>query len=209
MHTILSSRNVVETPAHRLVTMTLHCDDHPMELKLYLWKAGAHAIHPTLDIDLLFLNRLGLQVGHGEYTRRMPNPLFHMMKQCQNRLYRILNEAVPNDTKLLERMHDLRQREWTPQGTIVNFCDVDPEDSKCSICHERMTAKDSVVTECGHTFHEKCWVQHLDHTVGNESLRVPSVEVGVFSFGTSMAIYMSCPMCRHRMRSVHCFPGER
>ena len=208
LHSVVKSRKVVETPSHRLIHMSLECDDHTMDMKLYLWKVGAHTIHPMLNIDLLFLNRSGIQMGHGEYTRRMPIPLFDIMRQCQSKLYQLLPEAVPDDVKLVERMHDLRQRGWTPQGTVVNFCDVDPEDSKCSICHETMSAKDSVVTECGHVFHEKCWVQHLDHTMGDETRRVPPVEVGVFSFGTSMAVYMSCPMCRHQMRSVQCFPGE-
>ena len=72
-------------------------------------------------------------MGHGEYTRRMPIPLFDIMRQCQSKLYQLLPEAVPDDVKLVERMHDLRQRGWTPQGTVVNFCDVDPEDSRSAL----------------------------------------------------------------------------
>jgi len=208
VHSILSSRKVTETPSHRQVCMTLTCDDHIMNMKLYLWKAGAHTIHPMLNIDLLFLNRSGLQIGNGDYTRRMPIPLFEIMKQCQRKIYQILPDAVPDDARLVERMHDLKHREWAPRGTCVKFCEEEPEDTKCSICHEIMTAKDSVVTECGHSFHDKCWIQHIDHTVNNETRRVPTVEVGVFSFGTQMAVYIACPMCRHQMRSIHSYPGE-
>mgnify|MGYP001247626453 CR=1 FL=1 len=208
VHSLLSSRKVTETPSHRQLCMSLKCDDHTMNLKLYLWKAGAHTIHPMLNIDLLFLNRSGLQIGNGEYTRRMPIPLFEIMKQCEHKIYQILPDAVPDDARLVERMHDLKGRGWLPKGTRVNFCLKEPEDPKCSICHEIMTAENSVVTECGHTFHEKCWILHLDHTIGDETRRVPPVEVGVFSFGTQMAVYLSCPMCRHQMRSIHCFPGE-
>ena len=42
LHSVVKSRKVVETPSHRLIHMSLECDDHTMDMKLYLWKVGAH-----------------------------------------------------------------------------------------------------------------------------------------------------------------------
>lgn len=212
LHKWVVQKKTKEFLTHRLLEFELVGDGGlDMCLQLYCWKAATGSgMTPRLDIDLLFVNRSGLNVASGEKTNSIPVPLTHLMQRCRRGVYGLLPDAVPDDKLLMPRLRMLSNAGWVQEGSSVKFADDVPDDN-CPICHEPLsrcgTANQPIVTSCGHHFHEKCWSKHVDHSVARaEAQSVPEPLRGSpFQFGLQMhgqAIFIMCPMCREGMRCI-------
>ena len=70
----------------------------------------------AFPLNLLFVNRQGLQVALSESTKRIPVPIYAYMEACKHKRY-LLREAVPDDNALVRRMIELRDRDGIPRTT--------------------------------------------------------------------------------------------
>ena len=209
LHDWVVLKKTNEYLTHRLIDFELMDDDGlVMRLKLYCWKAAAgNGMTPRLDIDLLFLNRSGLNVATGEQTNAIPVPLTHLMQRCKQGIYALLADAIPDDKVLMSRLRALSDCGWVQEGSSVKFVDGDVPDDACPICHEPLSAKSTIVTPCGHHFHDACWSKHVDHSVQRAEVQAlpEPLRASPFQFGVDMrgqAIYITCPMCREGMRCI-------
>ena len=208
-----------EKLTHRMSTFVLKDDEAfgagtRVTLQLYCWKRNpGNGMVPRLDVDLLYITRSGVSVATGEVTNNMPCPIAHFMAQCQRAEYKILEQPVADDSKLVERMQSLLDVGWLPVNSEVHYMAVEDSDEKCPICHEPLgTGSHPVETPCGHQYHETCWLQHINHSVARAATEIPAASplAGVFQFAPpprQHRVHVACPMCRHSIRSIFCTPG--
>lgn len=209
-----------EKLTHRLSMFTLKDDDAfgeevCVDLHMYCWKRGpGNGMVPRLDVDLLYITRSGISVATGDQTNRMPCPIAHFTAQCQRAEYRILDNPVADDAQLLKRMQRMSNAGWLPTNSDVHYAQ--SSDETCPICHESLSeGSHPIETTCGHQYHESCWVKHVNHSVARSTAELlppppPPPLSSVFQFSPIVArphFHVTCPMCRHSIRSIFCSPG--
>lgn len=212
LHDWTVDKKVAEFLTHRLLNFELEDEeDNRMRLQVYCWKTVAgNGMTPRIDLDLLFLNRSGLNVASGTSTDSIPVPLTHFMHRCQAGVFGLLPNAVPDDKLLMPRLRMLADNGWVQEQTAVKFVDGDVPDENCPICHEALPDGPVVVTPCGHHFHASCWSKHVDHSVSRAAPVPEPIRNSPFEFGMQLrgqAIYIACPMCREGMRCIDTMPS--
>ena len=211
LHDWVVDKKVADFLTHRLLDFELEDDAGDlMRLRVYCWKvATGNGMTPRIDLDLLFLNRSGLNVVAGTITDSIPAPLAYFMHRCQAGVFGLLHNAVPDDKLLMPRLRMLTNNGWVQEKTTIKFVE-DVPDERCPICHEALPVRPVVVTPCGHHFHASCWSKHVDHSVSKAEPVPVSNHNFSFQFGVQLrgqAIFVACPMCRKDMRCIDAVPS--
>jgi len=213
LHDWVTNKKVTEFRTHRLLDFELENEtENLMYLRVYCWKAVAgNGMTPRIDLDLLFLNRSGLNVASGTNTDSIPVPLTYFMHRCQAGMFGLLPNTVPDDKLLMPRIRKLANNGWVQENTTIKFVDGDHmPDESCPICREALPDRPVVVTPCGHHFHASCWSKHVDHSVSRAAPVPEPIRNSPFEFGVQLhgqAIFITCPMCRKGMRCIDTVPS--
>lgn len=148
--------------------------------KTYTTDRGFMTKNILFDVDLLFVDRLGLGLHSLPPCYSMdPNPFFTIYQSAKNKMYKIISdvpermlssEAVKN--VVCRRIHDKKMKGWKNAYVEANEVKSKKSAEQCAICLDYFTDKSVLFNSgvCSHNFHLKCMESLIKKDLSKSSL---------------------------------------